>query len=110
MELVKLKQLPSRAIEFWNNTMPHTDVPVKWSYIWLFKLKHVKDNALIQFNFKFMYNILPTAVNLHKWKLKDNDLCKYCNQTGNIKHLFFQCKEVKLFWKSVEHSLRNTLC
>jgi len=38
-----------------------------------------------------MYNIPPTEVNLYtskNWKLKDNDLCKYCNQAGNIEQLF----------------------
>ena len=65
-DLVTLEQLPSRAIEFWNNILPQTDLLVNWGDTWLFKLKQVKDNALIQFNFKFMYNILPTPVNLFK--------------------------------------------
>ena len=108
-DLVTLEQLPSRAIEFWNNTLPQTDLSVNWGDTWLFKLKQVKDNSLIQFNFKFMYNILPTPVNLFKWKLKDNDLCEHCPETGHIIHVFFYCKAVKLFRKSVEEIIRNTL-
>ena len=56
-----------------------------------------------------MYNILPTPVNLFKWKLKDNDLCEHCRETGHIIHAFFYCKEVNLFWKFVEEIIRNTM-
>ena len=101
-DLAKLEKLPSRAIEFWNNTLPQTGFSVNWSDTWFFKLRQVKDNSLIQFNFKFMYNILPPPVNLCKWKLKDNDLCQYCDETRHIIHVFFYCKEIKLFWKFVE--------
>ena len=69
-DLVKLEQLPLRAMEFWNDTLPQTDLTVNWSDTWLFKLKQFKDNYLIQFNFKFMYNILQTPVNLFKWTLR----------------------------------------
>ena len=66
-ELIKLIQKPSRAVDFWNKTL-QTNVTIKWDSLWLFKLKYARDNYLIQFNFKFMYNILPTPVNLFKWK------------------------------------------
>ena len=108
-ELVKLEQLPSRAIEFWDNTLPQTGFSVNWSDTWFFKLKQVKDNSLIQFNFKFMYNIVPTPVNLFKWKLKDNNLCQYCHETGHIIHVFFYCKEIRLFWKFIEEIIQNTI-
>ena len=54
-----------------------------WGPLWLFKLRYVRDNYLIQFNLKFMYNILRTPVNLFKWELKETT-CYYCNQTGTI--------------------------
>ena len=57
-----------------------------------------------------MYNILPTPVNLFKWKLKDNALCQYCHETGHIIHVihvFFYCKEIPLFWKFV--IIRSTI-
>ena len=87
-ELIKLMQKPSRAVDFWNNTL-QTNFTIKWDSLWLFKLKYVRDNYLIQFNFKFMYNILPTPVNLFKWKIKENNLCYYCNKPGTIIHVFF---------------------
>ena len=48
----------SRAIQFWTKKFRISNI-VNWINIWTFKLKKVQDNALIHFNFKFMYNILP---------------------------------------------------
>ena len=39
-----------------------------------------------------MYNILPTPVNLFKWKIKEKKLCYYCNKPGTIIHVFFNEK------------------
>ena len=55
------EQVESRAILFWTETLrPNNEI--NWSNIWTFKLKTVQDNALIHFNFKFMYNILPLII------------------------------------------------
>ena len=72
-ELIKLKQNSSRAMQFWNEVL-HPETSMKWRSLWLYRLKYVRDNSLIQFNFKFMYNILPIPTNLFKWKLKETDL------------------------------------
>ena len=59
----------SRAISFWTKTLK-TSINANWSNIWTFKLIKVQDNALIQFNYKFMYDILITSKNLFNWKMK----------------------------------------
>ena len=105
-ELIQTKIEDSRAEEFWCNTLVFDCLPV-WTDVWLFKLKYVKDNVLINFNFKFMYNILATPANLFKWKLKQNDQCFYCDQKGDCRHMFFSCDIVIMFWKKVEESVQK---
>ena len=108
-ELIKLKQKTSRAITFWSTTL-QPDPSMKWKFLWLYKLKYVRDNSLIQFNFKFMYNILPTPDNLFKWKLKETNICNYCDQKGDVIHVFFMCHSVNSFWKTLEMLIRNNFC
>ena len=105
-ELIKWKTEKSRAEEFWFNDSEKSFNPV-WPNVWLFKLKSIKDNLLINFNFKFMYNILSTPSNLFKWKINTSDLCYYCNDQGDIMHMFFLCEEITTFWTEVEKVLRK---
>ena len=51
------------------------------------------------FNFKFLYNVVPVKSNLFKWKLSDDDLCPECNIKEDILHAFLLCERVKAFWK-----------
>ena len=86
-ELVKLIQKPSRVVDLWNKTL-QTNISTEWDSLWLLKLKYVRDNYLIQFNFEFMYNILPTPANLFNWKINEKNVCYYCNRPGTIIHVF----------------------
>ena len=105
-ELIKLKQKSSRAMQFWNEVL-HPETSVKWRSLWLYRLKYVRDNSLIQFNFKFMYNILPIPINLFKWKLKETDSCFYCDQKGDLIQVFFKCQVISSFWNSLEILIRE---
>ena len=98
-------QVESRAILFWTETLrPNNEI--NWSNIWTFKLKTVQDNALIHFNFKFMYNILPTPKNLFKWQQKENK-CQFCNEIGSLLHMFYYCPILSFFWKYIENIVKR---
>ena len=34
-------------------------------------------------------------------KIKNSPVCSYCDQTDDIGHLFFKCKDVYEFWKRI---------
>ena len=61
--------------------------------------RHDQRVRLKNFNFKFLYNIVPVKSNLFKWKLSDDDLCPECNIKEDILHAFLLCERVKAFWK-----------
>ena len=75
--------------------------------MWNFKLKGVQDYRLVQFNFKFLYNILPTPQNLHRWKIKDNSICTACDVEGTLFHVYFYCRKIEGFLKYIERLLRK---
>ena len=96
----------SRAVSFWTNILK-TRNEINWNNIWTFKLIKVQDNALIHFNFKFMYNILPSPKNLFKWKKKENMKCQFCDEIGSLLHMFYHCPILSLFWKYIENIVKR---
>ena len=79
----------------------------EWHHIWEFRLKSIKDIRLKNFNFKFLYNIVPVNSNLFKWKLSDDDLCPECNIKEDILHAFLLCERVRAFWKWLENIIKT---
>ena len=92
----------SRAQQYWQNKVCNNPIGqngLEWHHIWEFRLKSIKDIRLKNFNFKFLYNIVPVKSNLFKWKLSNDDLCPECNIKEDILHDFLLCERVKAFWK-----------
>ena len=96
----------SRAISFWTQTLK-TSTNANWKNIWNFKLIKVQDNALIQFNYKFMYDVITTLKNLFNWKIKNHNKCPFCIEIGSLLHMFYYCPVLKSFWKYVEYIVKR---
>ena len=96
----------SRAIQFWTKKLRISNI-VNWINIWTFKLKKVQDNALMNFNFKFMYNILPSPDFFLKWVKKENDKCIFCDEAGSLLHMFYYCSILGSFWRYVENTINK---
>ncbi|XP_078666098.1 uncharacterized protein LOC144908400 [Branchiostoma floridae x Branchiostoma belcheri] len=45
----------------------------------------------IRFLLKSVYDLLPTAANLKRWRKKDEDKCELCGKTGNLSHVLTSC-------------------
>ena len=60
-----------------------------------------------------MHDILINNYWLHKWKLTDDDKCRWCGQdTESIYHVFWECHHISVFWKDFnefcsKHKLQN---
>lgn len=83
---------------------------IDWRDIWLKQtIKLTPNMKLAEFNFKMIHNNLPSGKLLHRWKIEDSDLCILCNVEDDYKHMFLECKRLKLFWTQIIRLLRNTL-
>jgi len=57
---------------------------------------------------KILHGILSTNSLLFKCKLKETQLCNFCNETKEtILHLFWECNIVKSLWLEMAEILKN---
>ena len=66
--------------------------------IWQFNLQAIKENKIVEFNYKLLHNLIPHKYNLYKWKLSNDPLCSFDGELHDSIHLFVNCKQTKLFW------------
>ena len=92
--LTENNTLISRVQPYWQNKVFNNPIGQNGLEI---RLKSIKDIRLKNFNFKFLYNIVPVKSNL--FQLSDDDLCPECNIKEDILHAFLLCERVKAFWK-----------
>ena len=58
---------------------------------------------LRSFQYRLIRRALVLNTHLFRWKLKDSEMCYYCeDQPETIAHIFFECAEVACFWKNIE--------
>lgn len=62
----------------------------------------MEDKKIAEFNYKLLNNILCNNLYLSKWNSQVNKKCKVCqNDTENIRHLIFDCKNVQKIWNAI---------
>ena len=66
--------------------------------------KCTKSTKLIEFQFRFLLQILATNVSL----VKDDIRCSFCHEEAeNFTHLFWFCSKIELFWKHLIAFLKD---
>lgn len=60
-----------------------------------------KESRLRLLHFKFIHNIYPTNIMLHRMGITQTNKCQACAETDYIEHAFFKCKQLESFWRSV---------
>jgi exonuclease III len=67
----------------------------------VFTMSRVIRNTKIQaFQFKLLYNLIPTNQYLKRITRSDTDICHWCNKTDDIAHYFILCTALVPFWNS----------
>ena len=69
---------------------------------WLIPLHCTKETHLRVLQWKIIHEIYPTGTLLKKMKLKESDLCKFCDLRDTPLHFFFECRSVSALWNEVE--------
>ena len=64
-------------------------------HIWSIPLLVTKETMLRVLHWKILHNIDPTNILLCKMKVRDDQMCSYCNDVVNcIQHFFFKTKRI----------------
>ena len=67
------------------------DQSLVWENFFYLKLEKIKEQKIVNFNFKVMHNYLATPDKLLKWKILGSDLCYMCFSKGNMEHMMISC-------------------
>ena len=68
-----------------------------------------KETRLQVLQWKILHNIYPTNILLCKMKVRDDQMCSYCNDVVDyIEHFFFDCSTIKKFWNYIEQYILIT--
>ena len=62
--------------------------------------KICKENILKEYHFKFIHRIIITKKELHRFGIKADDNCLYCDEHDSIDHTFLDCPFTKCFVKT----------
>ena len=74
-------------------------------------IKCSKSTKLIEFQYRFLHQILATNVSLVKMGYKDDIRCTFCHEEAeNFMHLFWSCSKIEHFWKHLIASLKDCNC
>jgi hypothetical protein len=83
---------------YWNQRLHET---INWKSWYHIIHKSVVDNKIKQFKIKLLHNLIPTNLNLFKWKVKDSPLCAHCKEVEDYEHFFIHCPSLSLFWDTI---------
>ena len=76
-----------------------------WKNIYSCKIKDFKDKHIAEFSYKLFNNILCNNAYVSKWKKDIKNECTHCKQIETIKHLIYECDNVKNIWNIVSSYL-----
>lgn len=69
-----------------------------------------KDTKTKVFQYKFLHDILCNNSQLCRWKIKNSDVCDFCNaNTETTLHLFWECGFVKKLWEDLAIDYKELL-
>ena len=74
-----------------------------WKSVVIRIIVKVKENKLKEFNFKIIYNLIPTKRNLFLWKLRNDDICEVCKSVEDLQHTFVYCQLHHYFYSKLKH-------
>lgn len=76
---------------------------LNWKSIYSIPAKSCNNTKLHWFQYRVLHRILATNDFLYKIRIKDNNLCTFCNvHSETLVHLFWSCRIVFDFWDRIE--------
>ena len=73
----------------------------EWADVFMRPYICLRETKLQSFQYKIINRIINCNKKLFDMKIKNSPACSYCDQTDDIGHFFFMCKDVYAFWKRI---------
>lgn len=82
---------------------------LKWNTIYSNVFASTIDTKLRNFQYKYLFRIIPTNKRLFTQNIANSNLCDFCNMDiETIQHLFWECNIVQIFYNNFHNFIRNT--
>ena len=99
---VQMKYVTPTCVLKWKTL--HVDFDMseeEWADVFLRPYICLRETKLQSFQYKIINRIINCNKKLFDMKIKNSSVCSYCDQTDDIGHFFFMCKDVYEFWKRI---------
>ena len=73
----------------------------EWTDVFLRPYTCLRETKLQSFQYKIIHRIINCNKKLFDMRIKNSPLCTYCDQTDDICHFIFLCKDVYEFWREI---------
>ena len=73
--------------------------------IWCLARDCCDETKLLELQWKILHYIYPTGTLLHKMKIRNNDLCSFCDEIDSMSHFFVSCHIARAVWEDAEKSV-----
>ena len=82
---------------------------LKWDTIYSNVFTSTIDTKLRNFQYKYLFRIIPTNKRLFTQNIANSNLCDFCNMDiETVQHLFWECNKVQIFWNNFHKFINNT--
>ena len=103
LEKVSSNQVQLGAILKWENVLLLPGNSIEISEIFNNIYKSTRSRKLQACQFQVLHRSLVTNADLLKWKLKESDLCTFCNNhPETLQHLFLECTVTSILWQNIK--------
>ena len=93
--------------EKWSTYFQNNNLP--WDIIYNNIYTSTIDIKLRNFQYKYLFRIIPTNKRLFKQNIANSNLCDFCSMCiESTHHLFWECNHVQVFWNNLNNFLINT--
>ena len=103
--LVRTSETP-KCIEKWSKVLAvETDTKAVFDKIF----RTTREKCLIWFQYKLLYNLLPTGRFLFQRQLVDSPVCVFCKDAEEtLVHMFWDCPKIQNYWFDVQGWLHTS--
>ena len=103
--LVRTSETP-KCIEKWSKVLA-VEIDTKAVFDNIFRT--TREKCLIWFQYKLLYNLLPTGCFLFQRQLVDSPVCVFCKDAEDtLLHMFWDCPKIQNYWFDVQGWLHTS--
>jgi len=87
--------------KYWSKLFKIDFIHSDWENIYMNSVHGIPCTKLKEFAYKMLHGLLVSREILYKWKKIDSPFCPFCKEKENVRHIFYDCKRVKVIWQRI---------